>query len=124
MSKRKLQPTLIILCAFLGIFLFAVSSYRPSRANLALPQDQGQVEVVAASKTATSTEPLRGIAPAPVSLGGVREKKRVHLNPNVEVSLGPAARDPVLQTSVSPARRTPDAEVQQLRVRSRFRVKT
>ncbi|MDQ6651180.1 MAG: hypothetical protein M3Y84_00375 [Acidobacteriota bacterium] len=106
MSKRKpLQPTQVILSALLGIFLFGVSNYGPSRAALAVPQDQGQVEVVAASKIATSTEPLRGMPPSPVSLGEVRQKKRVHLNPNVEVSLGPAPRDPVLQTAVTPARR-------------------
>ncbi len=105
MSKHKrLHPTLLMLSVFLGTLLFGVSSYGPSSANLTGPQTQGQVEVVPASKTATSTEPLRGMPPAPVSLGRVREKKRVHLNPNVEVSLGPAPRDPVLQSSVGPAR--------------------
>ncbi|MFN2491269.1 MAG: hypothetical protein ABR501_00105 [Pyrinomonadaceae bacterium] len=103
MSKLKLHPTLIILCA-IAVMMAAVSSDSTSRANLSTPQDPGQIEVVPASNIATSTEPLRGAPPAPVSLGGVREKKRVRLNPNVEVSLGPALRDPVLQSTVAPSR--------------------
>ena len=77
---------------------------------------QEQVEVIAASRTATSTESLRGMPPPTVSLGAVRAKKPIRLNPNVLVSLGPARRDPVLQSSVSrrrPASRAPrGAEVQ------------
>jgi hypothetical protein len=88
-----------------SLLLFGMSSYGPSRANLAPPQNQDQVEVVPASKVTTSTESLRGMAPPPVTLGAVRQKKRVHLNPNVLVSLGPARRDPVLQSSVARRRR-------------------
>jgi hypothetical protein len=102
MSKRnRLTLSLALALVLLGLLLFGISSYGPSRAKLVAPQNQDQVEVVPASKIATSTEPLRGMAPPPVALGGLREKKRVHLNPNVLVSLGPARRDPVLQSSVA-----------------------
>jgi hypothetical protein len=100
MSKHQRPAlTVIMLLALFGTLLFGFSSYRSATPNLVTPQDQ-QVEVVPASKTGTST-PLRGIAPPPVSLGVVREKKRIRLNPNVLVSLGPAKKDPVLQSSVA-----------------------
>jgi hypothetical protein len=94
-----------MLSVLLAVLLFQMSSYRPSRAYLISPQDQ-RVEVVPASKVITSTEPLRGMAPPPVSLAGVREKKRIRLNPNVLVSLGPSPRDPVLQSTVPRQRAT------------------
>ncbi len=79
-----------------------IAIYSPSHtAETASAQDQGQVEVIEASRMATSTEALRGTPPPPVTLGAVREKKRIRLNPNVLVSLGPARRDPVLQLSVT-----------------------
>lgn len=79
-----------------------ISLYIPNRtAETRLYQDPEQVEVIPASRIATSTEPLIGIAPPPVSLGAVRSKKPIRLNPNVLVSLGPARRDPVLQSSIS-----------------------
>lgn len=104
MSKR-LPVTLIALLLLPATLLFGLSNHPPSSANTAFPQDQA-IEVVPAASVATSTEPLRGTPPEPVSLGGPREKKRIRLNPNVLVSLGPARRDPVLQSSVSrqPAR--------------------
>lgn len=104
MSKRKRHSLIGMVVFALAAALLYVSSDNPTRANFYGPQDQGQVEVVPASKTATSTEPLRGMPPPPVSLAGVREKKKIHLNPNVEVSLGPAPRDPALQSSVAPRR--------------------
>lgn len=106
MSKRNRLPlTILILLVLSATLLFEVPSYGPSRANLFSSQDQG-VEVVPASANITSTEPLRGMPPAPVSLAGVREKKRIRLNPNVLVSLGPSPRDPALQSSVTPRRAT------------------
>jgi hypothetical protein len=105
MSKRNRLPLILLMVLVLiATLLFVVSNHEPSQANLATPQGQDQVEVVPATKIATSTEPLRGMAPPPVSLGAVREKKRIRLNPNVTVSLGPARRDPVLQSSVAPRR--------------------
>ena len=78
-----------------------ISISQPSRtADALLLQDPQQVEVIAASRITTSTEALRGMPPPTVSLGGVRTKKPIRLNPNVLVSLGPARRDPVLQSSV------------------------
>ncbi len=75
-----------------------ISVYNPSRtAETRHLQDPEQVEVIAASRIATSTEVLRGMPPPTVSLGAVRAKKPIRLNPNVLVSLGPARRDPVLQ---------------------------
>ncbi|HZI86570.1 MAG TPA: hypothetical protein VFD48_07030 [Pyrinomonadaceae bacterium] len=100
------QPSRIILTLLLLSGLL-ISIYFPSRtAETRLTQDPNQVEVVAASRTATSTESLRGMPPPTVSLSAVRTKKRIRLNPNVLVSLGPARRDPVLQSSVS-RRRSP-----------------
>lgn len=98
MSKR-LPITLVALLLLSAAVLFGLSSPKHASANASSPQDQG-IEVVPAAARATSTESLRGIAPAPVQLGGPREKKRIRLNPNVLVSLGPARRDPVLQSSV------------------------
>ncbi len=96
-----------IFLALLLISAFATSNYSPTPAAKTGPaQDPEQVEVIEASRVATSTEGLRGLPPSPVSLGAVREKKRVRMNPNVLVSLGPARRDPVLQSSVSRRRRT------------------
>src|SRR5688500_11276561 len=93
-----------------------ISIYNPSRtAETRLFQDPEQVEVIAASRIATSTEPLLGMPPPTVSLGAVRSKKPIRLNPNVLVSLGPARRDPVLQSSVRrrrPASRAPRARAQ------------
>ena len=88
---------LLMLLPVIGLF---ASVYKSSTAEISVAQDQGQVEVVEASRMATSTEALRGLPPPTVSLGAVREKKQIHLNPNVLVSLGPARRDPVLQSSV------------------------
>ena len=83
-----------------------ISIYKPIHtAETTFMQDPEQVEVIAASRIATSTEPLRGMPPPTVSLGAVRSKKPIRLNPNVLVSLGPARRDPVLQSSVSRRRR-------------------
>jgi hypothetical protein len=91
-----------------------ISIYNPSRkAETRLFQDPEQVEVIAASRIATSTEPLRGMPPPTVSLGAVRTKKPIRLNPNVLVSLGPARRDPVLQSSVS--RRRPASRARRAR---------
>jgi hypothetical protein len=110
MSKR-LPITLIALLLLSAMVLFGLSTHKPASANAAFPQDQDQIEVVPAAAMATSTESLRGIPPAPVQLGGPREKKRIRLNPNVLVSLGPARRDPVLQSSVArrPTRAAPAA---------------
>ena len=100
MSTRRRFPLILkALLVFLLSLLFGVSSQRPSTANHAVPQ--GDVEVVPASRRATTTEPLRGLPPSPVTLGPGRKIKRVRLNPNVLVSLGPALRDPVLQSTVS-----------------------
>ena len=102
MSKRsRISRSLTALLILVGFLIVSISSSRPTEANLASPQaDQGQAEVIPASNMATSTEPLRGMPPPTVSLGAVREKKRIRLNPNVLVSLGPAKRDPVLQSSL------------------------
>jgi hypothetical protein len=107
MSKRnRFTFSAKMLLVVFGVVLLGFSSDRSSMANLVTPQDQQQVEVVPASRTGTSTTPLRGMAPPAVSLGAVREKKRIRLNPNIEVSLGPARKDPVLQSSVARAVRT------------------
>lgn len=107
MSRHtRLALSLLMLLILAGTLLFAISGPGPARAVLTVQQDQGQVEVVPASKIATSTEPLRGMPPPTVSLGGVREKKRIRLNPNVLVSLGPARKDPLLQSSVAPRQPT------------------
>lgn len=104
MSNRKRSSlTFISLLLLLSAIVFVVASNRKTTASRVPPQE-GQVEVIPATKSGTSTESLRGIPPAPVSLGGVREKKRIRLNPNVEVSLGPAPKDPVLQATVRRAR--------------------
>ena len=80
MSKHtRLVRSLLMLPISAGTLLFAISGPGPARAVLTV-QQEGQVEVLPASKIATSTEPLRGMPPAPVSLGGVREKKRIRLN--------------------------------------------
>jgi hypothetical protein len=103
MSKdnwTKSRATLLITA-----FLIPGAAPLPT-AETSSPQDQDQVEVIPASRTATSTEPLRGMAPPPVSLAPRRKIKRIRLNPNVLVSLAPAPRDPVLQSSVSRPRRT------------------
>jgi hypothetical protein len=104
---------------FLGLLLtsgLVISIYNPSHtAETYFLQDAEQVEVIPASRTATSTESLLGMAPPPVTLGAVRTKKPIRLNPNVLVSLGPARRDPVLQSSVSrsrPPSRAPRARAQ------------
>jgi hypothetical protein len=60
-------------------------------------ENQEQAEVVAAANVATSDEPLTSIPPELVNLAGKHEKKKIHLNPNVLVSLGPAKPDPALQ---------------------------
>lgn len=88
----------------MSAFLIPSNAPLPT-AETSSPQDQDQVEVIPASRTATSTE-LRGMAPPPVSLAPRRKIKRIRLNPNVLVSLAPAPRDPVLQSSVSRPRRT------------------
>jgi hypothetical protein len=106
MSKRyRRQSVLIALLALPGL-LIGIASYKPSKANRFKPQPQGQVEVVAASKITTSTQPLRELAPAPVSLGAHRQAKPIRLNPNILVSLGPAPKDPVLQSTVRTVRTT------------------
>ncbi|HKP46336.1 MAG TPA: hypothetical protein VJT50_07030 [Pyrinomonadaceae bacterium] len=112
--SNKRNPFLITLPFFLAVIALPAVLYRQAgTSGFAPPQDQ-QVEVIPASRIATSTDVLRGLPPAPVSLGGVREKKRIRLNPNVEVSLGPAGRDPVLQSSVAP-RRARSRRVRRLR---------
>src|SRR2546423_14623785 len=60
-------------------------------------QNQEQAEVVPAANFATSDEPLTSIPPEVVNLAGKHEKKKIHLNPNVLVSLGPGKPDPALQ---------------------------
>lgn len=97
---------------FLVLFVLSASlmiSTHTPRTNSAIagPPQLGQVEVIPASRVATSTRPLRGMPPFPVSLGGRRETKRIRLNPNVLVSLAPVGRDPVLQSSAT--RRTPSS---------------
>ena len=88
----------LMLLSIIGLLASVYSS--SYTAEISVAQDPDQVEVVEASRNATSTETLRGMPPPTVSLGAVREKKRIRLNPNVLVSLGPARRDPVLQSSV------------------------
>jgi hypothetical protein len=103
MSKRFAVAFLTVVS--LSATLYYTSSSAPSHASAVTPQDQG-VEVVQAAAVATSTDSLRGIPPEPVSLGNVREKKRIRLNPNVLVHLGAVPRDSVLQSSVTrPPRR-------------------
>lgn len=104
MSQRNRRLTVILALTLPAIFVLT-SGYKPSRAHLAMPQDE-QVEVVQASAVATSTVPLRGTPPDAVSLDAVREKKRIRLNPNRLVILGPGTKDPVLQSTVGPVRRS------------------
>ena len=66
-------------------------------------QNQEQAEVIAAANVATSDEPLSSIPPELVQLGGEFEQKKIHLNPNVLVSLGPAKPDPALQPAGPPS---------------------
>ena len=70
-------------------------------------QNQEQAEVIAAANVATSDEPLSSIPPELVQLGGAFEQKKIHLNPNVLVSLGPAKPDPALQPPGPPSPPTP-----------------
>lgn len=114
MSKQNYTSRSFLMLLLASGFL--ISLYSPDRtAETRLFQDPEQVEVIPASRSATSTEPLSGMPPPPVSLGPVRSKKPIRLNPNVLVSLAPARRDPVLQSSVSrrrPASRAPRARAQ------------
>src|ERR1051325_428867 len=101
---QRTSVLLMVLLLF-SVVAFVIAFAKPATTvSYAEPQNPDQVEVIPASNIATSTDVLRGLPPAPGSLGGVREKKRIHLNPNIEVSLGPAPKDPVLQSSVAPRR--------------------
>ena len=100
-----------LLLLTLALFAFTGCPRQPGTATTAtpaslisadnVPQNPDQAEVIPAAKVATSTEPLRGMAPPTVNLAGLRRKKQVHLNPNVLVSLGAAKADPVLQSSAA-----------------------
>jgi hypothetical protein len=104
-----------LLLLALAIFVFtgcsgqpAANSSNSANSNSSISPDKGppnpdQAEVTPAARVATSTEPLRGMAPPTVNLAAMRKKKSVHLNPNVLVSLGPAKADPIVQSSVAPA---------------------
>lgn len=106
MSKRnRLTFTVVLGLTLLASFVLLTWNYKPSRAHPATPQDD-QVEVVQAAAVATSTEPLLGTPPDPVSLDAVRDKKRIRLNPNRLVILGPGTTDPVLQSTVASTRRS------------------
>jgi hypothetical protein len=104
MSKQiPASRRLLMLLLVIGLLISVYNSGRIAETRLL--QDPAQVEVVPASRVVTSTDVLRGMPPPTVSLGELRAKKRIRLNPNVLVSLGPATRDPVLQSSVGPRRR-------------------
>lgn len=106
MNRRKGMRyliSLILLLTLIGSMLFSAGDrFRPVvvAGNAPAPPQQLQAEVTPASRTATSTQPLRNMAPVPVNLAGGREKKRVRLNPNVTVNLGPPTPDPVIQRTV------------------------
>lgn len=102
-NRNRFRLTLVLVLTLPATLVLLTPNYKPSRAHLATPQGE-QVEVVQASGVTTSTEPLRGTPPDVVSLGAVREKKRIRLNPNRLVILGPGTRDPVLQSTVGSAR--------------------
>jgi hypothetical protein len=84
--RRRLVAISILLICWLS---FAI----PTRSQ----QNENKAQRIPAVRRDTSSRPLRNTSPT-ISLRGVREKKPVHLNPNVTLNLGPAPADPVLQS--------------------------